>query len=464
MPRNQRLASDDLDIASYGMGSTYADSSIAPTVEVGLGGELFINAESPSPPRRKTFGRNRSSSGNRVSFSQATKTTSAKNGAVVMNNQTTQRKSQKRYNPSLPEPIAETSRGQCWRVFTRMVTCCIPNFLLVCRSDPQAKQAWREKITIFGIFLSLNLAFLFIFGGIPLYFCRIKDNFLAGQDWYDESIDSICYGVEIATYIMIFFVLAMLSLQCICSLILGIQSFLFRIAEDRPFCVTDFVEKVMILVPCYNEGEKELRKTIASILQTDYPDKVMVVVADGIVTGRGEYFNTPTVLANILGFRLDKHDEAYQYKSLGTSGENRASVYSGIYTPKQASGKAPPKSLKYVVIVKRGMPDEKDSSKPGNRGKRDSQLILMGLLNRIHHDRKRSDLDRAICQALASLEIPIREIQYLLAVDADTRISLGSISNMVYSMSTRPKVLACCGETKVDNKTKSWVTMIQVYE
>jgi Chitin synthase len=35
---------------------------------------------------------------------------------------------------------------------------------------------------------------------------------------------------------------------------------------------------------------------------------------------------------------------------------------------------------------------------------------------------------------------------------------------MVHKMHRKPGVLACCGETKVDNKTSSWVTMIQVYE
>jgi chitin synthase len=74
-----------------------------------------------------------------------------------------------------------------------------------------------------------------------------------------------------------------------------------------PWEPQDFKSNVMVMVPCYNEGEKELRKTINSILDSNYPPdhKVLMVVADGIITGRGEYFNTPATLARLLGFTLD---------------------------------------------------------------------------------------------------------------------------------------------------------------
>ena len=51
-----------------------------------------------------------------------------------------------------------------------------------------------------------------------------------------------------------------------------------------------------------------------------------------------------------------------------------------------------------------------------------------------------------------------------MAIDADTRIDRESLSHMTYSMNKNDRVLALCGETKVDNKAQSWVTMIQVFE
>jgi chitin synthase len=52
-----------------------------------------------------------------------------------------------------------------------------------------------------------------------------------------------------------------------------------------------------------------------------------------------------------------------------------------------------------------------------------------------------------------------------MTIDADTRVAPDSIPHMVYSGVDEDKnILACCGETQVDNKAQSWVTMIQVFE
>jgi chitin synthase len=230
--------------------------------------------------------------------------------------------------------------------------------------------------------------------------------------------------------------------------------------DKLPFHPKKFKNPIMIMVPCYNEGDKELGKTISSVLESDYSaeNRVLFVVADGIITGRGEYLSTPATLAKILGFSLNSsEDKSYAYKSLGGGGANRASVYSGIH---EKNGKF----LKFVVVIKRGTNAEKDSSKPGNRGKRDSQLIALGLLNRLHHGRRLVELDKALCDAFDNLGVPVSTLQYMLAIDADTRISVGAISHMAYSMNKNPKVLACCGETRVDNMFTSWVTYIQIYE
>jgi len=496
--RNKSDASSAADdVASYGMGSTWGDSTMAAddarSVEVSdyYGDPLSLGRpgsamrppqysqqyggysaapppsaarmattrrphySQPPPPQPQPAKSNIASSARlendrQVSFTADTKKKDKKD------------RKKKRYNPNLPESTRDNANeGACWRIFCRICTCLIPDSFLWSRTDASSKQAWREKMTIFQIFVWCNIFFLIVFGVLPLYFCRVKEgNIFEEYDWFQSSIDDVCNGLEIATYVIIFTVAVLMALQCLCSLALGLQSFLFRIAEERPFIASEFQENVMVMVPCYNEGERELRKTITSIVDSDYPEphKVMVVVADGIITGRGEYFNTPTVLANLLGFHLDKRDPAHSYNSLGNDGENRASVYSGVYENDRGRG------LKYIVIVKRGTPAEKSSSRPGNRGKRDSQLIVMGLFNRLHHDRKRTDLDKAMMEALRSLEIPLQSLRYLLAIDADTRISSTSISHMVYRMNTKRKVLACCGETKVDNKASSWVTMIQVYE
>jgi len=110
------------------------------------------------------------------------------------------------------------------------------------------------------------------------------------------------------------------------------------------------------------------------------------------------------------------------------------------------------------------LPSEAGSPRAGNRGKRDSQLLFSGLLNRFHHGRALNDLDKAIKNALDRLQLPLDEIRFLMAIDADTRIDRESLSHMTFSMNKNDRILALCGETKVDNKAQSWVTMIQVFE
>jgi hypothetical protein len=116
------------------------------------------------------------------------------------------------------------------------------------------------------------------------------------------------------------------------------------------------------------------------------------------------------------------------------------------------------------VLVKCGAQSEQGSPRAGNRGKRDSQLLFSGLLNRFHHGRKLNELDKAIKNALDHLQLPLDQVRYLMAIDADTRVDRESISHMTYSMNKNDQILALCGETKVDNKSQTWVTMIQVFE
>ena len=115
-------------------------------------------------------------------------------------------------------------------------------------------------------------------------------------------------------------------------------------------------------------------------------------------------------------------------------------------------------------MVKCGVSSEKGSARAGNRGKRDSQLLFTGLLNRFHHGRDLNGLDEVIKNALDHLQLPLEEVKYLMAIDADTRVDRDSLSHMAYSMNKNDRILALCGETKVDNKSQSWVTMIQVFE
>lgn len=72
-----------------------------------------------------------------------------------------------------------------------------------------------------------------------------------------------------------------------------------------------------------------------------------------------------------------------------------------------------------MVIVKVGRPSER--SKPGNRGKRDSQVLLLHYLNRVHFDAPMNPLELEIYHQMRNvIGIDPAFYEYIFQVDADT--------------------------------------------
>ena len=72
-----------------------------------------------------------------------------------------------------------------------------------------------------------------------------------------------------------------------------------------------------------------------------------------------------------------------------------------------------------MVIVKVGKPTER--SKPGNRGKRDSQILMLRYLNRVHFDLAMSPLELEIYHQMRNvIGIDPAFYEYIFTVDADT--------------------------------------------
>jgi chitin synthase len=72
-----------------------------------------------------------------------------------------------------------------------------------------------------------------------------------------------------------------------------------------------------------------------------------------------------------------------------------------------------------MVVVKVGKPTER--SKPGNRGKRDSQILLLHYLNRVHFDAPMSPLELEIYHQMRNvIGIDPAFYEYIFTIDADT--------------------------------------------
>jgi chitin synthase len=219
---------------------------------------------------------------------------------------------------------------------------------------------------------------------------------------------------------------------------------------------------VICQVPAYTEGEDQLRKGLDSLtaLQYDNKRKLICVICDGMIVGGGNDRPTPKIVLDILGVDPKIDPPALPFKSVGGGSEqlNYGKVYSGLY---EYEGNVVP----YIVVVKVGKESEQSKAKPGNRGKRDSQILLMQFLNRVHHRSAMSPLELEMFHQINNIIGVDPELyEYLLMVDADTSVKEDSLNRLVASCANDAKIAGICGETSLENEERSWWTMIQVYE
>lgn len=230
-------------------------------------------------------------------------------------------------------------------------------------------------------------------------------------------------------------------------------------SKRRPAAQDKFV---ICQVPAYTEGEDQLRKGLDSLTALAYDNKrkLICVICDGMIVGGGNDRPTPKIVLDILGVDPKIDPPALPFKSVGEGSQqlNYGKVYSGLY---EYEGNVVP----YIVVVKVGKESEQSKSKPGNRGKRDSQILLMSFLNRVHHRSPMSPLELEMFHQINNIIGVDPELyEYLFMVDADTMVKEDSLNRLVASCANDAKIAGICGETSLENEERSWWTMIQVYE
>ncbi|CAG8486559.1 15919_t:CDS:2 [Acaulospora colombiana] len=247
------------------------------------------------------------------------------------------------------------------------------------------------------------------------------------------------------------------------------------IADKKPY---DQLRRIVILIPCYSEGKEGLKMSLDSLSATDYSDqhKLFFVVADGEITGSGETRSTPDILKDLItpyddidrplsnentsqnpsGTWKEPTPRSYIAIGQGTKRHNMAQVYTGYYVYEN-------RRIPTILVVKCGTPAErKTSPKPGNRGKRDSQLVLMNLLSKAYYNEPMTELEFELFEKIRLISgSTIDQYELMCMVDADTIVEERSLSMLVACMDRDPRVIGICGETQILNKTDNWVTMIQ---
>jgi chitin synthase len=273
-----------------------------------------------------------------------------------------------------------------------------------------------------------------------------------------------------------------------------------ELIESDPMMNNPNLMHTLVMVPCYSEGAGSIRPALESVANTDYPSthKCIFAIADGIVQGAGNDKSTPEYLIEMMDIdpRFSKEDPAlggmppaFSYVAIadGKKRKNYARVYAGWYNPKGGQSQSlledeqdagldrtgTRKTVHYrkkgrvpmIVVVKVGNEDEANEPKPGNRGKRDSQVILMSFLNRAMFNERMTELEFDIFYKLWTITgiHPVR-FESVLMMDADTILHRDSLRHLIATMIKDPKVIGLCGETQISNPWSSYYSMMQVFE
>lgn len=217
---------------------------------------------------------------------------------------------------------------------------------------------------------------------------------------------------------------------------------------------------VICQVPAYTEDEESLRRAIDSLAAMKYDDKrkLLVVICDGMIIGQGNDRPSPRIVLDILGVAETIDPQPLSFESLGEGQKqhNMGKVYSGLY---EVQGHIVP----FLVVVKVGKPSE--VSRPGNRGKRDSQMIMMRFLNRVAYNLPMTPLELEMYHQIKDvIGVNPQFYEFIFQVDADTVVDPDSASRMVSAFVDDTRLIGVCGETDLSNAKASFTTMMQVYE
>lgn len=223
------------------------------------------------------------------------------------------------------------------------------------------------------------------------------------------------------------------------------------------------------LVTAYSESVEGLRTTLDSLATTDYPNshKLILVIADGMVKGAGNTMTTPEICLTMMKeFIIQPSEvEPHSYVAIadGHKRHNMAKVYAGFYDYDDATTeRSKQQRVPMVVVAKCGNPLEANEAKPGNRGKRDSQIVLMAFLQKVMFDERMTTFEYEFFNSIWRVTgVSPDRYELVLCVDADTKVFPDSLTRMASCMVHDEEIMGLCGETKIANKAETFVTMMQ---
>lgn len=195
-------------------------------------------------------------------------------------------------------------------------------------------------------------------------------------------------------------------------------------------------EKMVFLLPCYNETYGELTRSLDSLVEqqgvSDHV-RVILIIVDGNVRGPG----------------MEKTAQAYLLEDILKSGpmrrfENGYRARDGLFMPVTVQT-GHYKGTPYMIVGKRY-----------NQGKRDSLCFARSFL---FHFKKRSEEKTVVTMFNRELfdymggclvQLGLDDVHFLVGMDADTVFDKNCVLEMLREMRKSPKLVGVCGHVCVD--------------
>ncbi|KAL6909233.1 glycosyltransferase family 2 protein [Trichoderma evansii] len=198
--------------------------------------------------------------------------------------------------------------------------------------------------------------------------------------------------------------------------------------------IPEELEKLVLLLPCYNETHEELTRSLDSLVdqkEIDGHPRAIFIVVDGNARG-------PSMEKTTQDYLLEDILEPGQTRRF----ENGYRARDGLFMPvKFQTGYY--KGIPYVFV-----------GKSYNQGKRDSLCFARSLL---YHFKQRSeniltmfnnDLYEYICNSF--VQFGVDTVDYLVGMDADTVFDEFCIREMLREIRKNPRLVGVCGHVCVD--------------
>lgn len=312
-------------------------------------------------------------------------------------------------------------------------------------------------LSIILLYTSISVVFLYLTWKECTNIINILSNNNEQQTYYNKLFHRNNMYCNVMDGFLVFFliiIMGSLFLNCV----LGISYDYYCRYKKYKLSKKDinYDDKIIIHIPLYNEDYNTIKSTLDSISKLDYcmDNILLLIVVDGIINVPGTEENIDyTLLHRVLNNNNYiqhglSNNEPITYK------DNTLKIFNGVYN-----------QINYSTIIKCGGNNESNPNKIGNRGKKDSALIIYESL--LYKDSNILTYNQIIDSIENGLEHKgqyVKDYDYILIIDCDTDIESKGLNLLLTHIKNDKTCIAVCGQTIVKNKYENIITTIQYFE